>query len=80
MMISLTTEPSGGFSSGLTLEVYGNFTNNNVVDNYYLNFRSDSDQQISLMAGKHLARTFSKPQAQRIDNSIDRSSFYRCYR
>jgi hypothetical protein len=40
------------YSSGLALEIYGNFTNNNVVDNYYLNFRSDTDQQISLMAGK----------------------------
>ncbi|MCB0822793.1 MAG: hypothetical protein KDC09_08870 [Bacteroidales bacterium] len=40
------------YSSGFTMNVYGNFTNNNVVDNYYLNFASDTDQQISLMAGK----------------------------
>ncbi|MCB2219867.1 MAG: hypothetical protein KQI35_05670 [Bacteroidetes bacterium] len=46
------------YSSGLTLEIYGNFTNNNVVDNYYLNFRSDVDQQISLMAGKTLSPNY----------------------
>jgi len=46
------------YSSNLTMEIFGDFTNNSVIENHAMDFKGDTDQNITLLDGEEFSPTY----------------------